>query len=99
MKQKIASSNTQQTSKKTVVFLLYCFAGAITIMGFSYTIYSLWNSVTLSVVNSAVPGAVFGIIIAFLGIRYLFAVYKLSLQLNRPDAVFSWMNYRLGSKK
>jgi len=99
MNQRIASVKTQQASKKTVLFLLYCFAGAITAMGIGYTIYSFMNHVDLLVKNNAVPGTIFGIIITFLGIRYIFAVYKLSLRLRRPDATFSWKNYRICSKK
>jgi hypothetical protein len=99
MKKTVDPRCTQQTSKKTVVFLLYSFASLIVAMGAGYTIYSLYTNVYLLVMNNAVPGAVFGIIITFLGIRYLWAVYKLSLKLDSPEAVFSWMNYRLSSKK
>ena len=66
MNQRIASAKTQQASKKTVLFLLYCFAGAITAMGIGYTIYSFMNHVDLLVKNNAVPGTIFGIIITFL---------------------------------
>lgn len=90
---------TQQTSKKMVIFLLYLFASLIAAMGVGYTVYSLYYGVDLQVMNNAVPSAVFGIIITFLGIRYLWAVYKLSLKLDSPEAVFSWMNYRHSSKE
>jgi|LAHS01.1.fsa_nt_gb hypothetical protein len=93
------SSSTDHPSKKAVTLTLYAFALAIAAMGASYTIYSLLNNVSLLVLNNEVPGALFGIIITFLGIRYVFAVYKLSLKLKDPQAVFSWKNYHLSTKK
>lgn len=85
--------------KRVVLRILYSLALAIVLMGTGYTVYCLCQHVSLLVLNASMPGAVFGIVIAFLGIRYLFAVQKLSVSLRDPKNTFSWQNYRFRTKE
>lgn len=99
MKKTLSPISSDHVSKIIVSCLLYLFAFLITLSGLIYTFICIHEQVSLYVFNHQIPGYLFGIIISFLGIRYLYAVYKLTLQLQDPQAVFSWRNYAFRSKK
>ncbi len=68
---------------------LFAFSILITAMGTGFAVYSTVKNVSLNVLTSQVPGAVFGAIIAFLGVRYLLAVRKLKAEVFKTKAEFS----------
>jgi hypothetical protein len=55
------------------------------------------NGVTLKVLNSQIPGAVFGAVIAFLGVRYLLSVRTLKNEIYNSDSSFSTSNFKKNS--
>ncbi len=78
---------------------LVAFSLLITAMGAAFAVYSVVKDVSLTVLTSQVPGAVFGAIIAFLGIRYLLAVRKLRAEVFMTTAEFSFSNFRKAPRK
>ena len=80
-------------SQKTAVGVLFFFAGLIIAMGIGFAIFGLVNHLTLAVMNTEIPSALFGIVIAFLGIRNVFAVHRLSQRITAENASFSWQNF------
>ena len=83
----------QADTEKTVALgVLYIFAVLIAVLGAGFAVYSITTGLTLRVLTSDVPGAVFGGVIAFLGIRYFLAVRKLSVRV-RDSGPFSWSNF------
>lgn len=83
-----------RSDKKILIALLYAVAIAIILMGASFGVYSAIHHVQLPVLSSSVPGVVFGLVILFLGIRYLFSLRKLRAEVYRTTSVFSWSNFQ-----
>lgn len=90
----MANANNVDTGKRVVIALLYAAAGLITLMGTAFCVYSMLNNVQLPVMQTSVPGAAFGAIIAFLGARYFMAVRKLKPSVYRVGSKFSWRNFK-----
>lgn len=72
-----------QTVKLTVpkekiirIAILIVVACAIILFGAGFGAYCALNQVSYSVLTARIPGYAFGLIIAALGIRYLFSIYK-----------------------
>ena len=80
--------------KKVSITILAAFALAILVSGAAFTIYSLLTDLTLPVFGTEMPGLVFGLIIAYLGLRYIQSVSKLKQELAQSDESFSWKNFR-----
>ena len=81
--------------KKTIaVGALFAVSGLITLAGLLLSIYSAVNQVELTVLNSRIPGSGFGLVVAFLGVRYFLAVRKLKSEVYKPTARFSWNNFK-----
>jgi hypothetical protein len=81
-------------NKVIVIWLLFATAAIITLLGLGFSIYSLLNNVEFAVLQATIPGAVFGAVIAFLGIRYLLSVRKLRTQVYGTQSQFSFNNFR-----
>ncbi len=85
-------------SKKTVVALLFVTAGAVSVSGAFFCIYSLACGISFPVFGVQMPGALFGAAVLYLGIRYLIMVFRLKQEVYKPASRFSWDNFR-GKKK
>ncbi len=83
-----------ETNKVVSIVFLSALAAAIILMGISFTVYSIAYGVSLKVLSSNLHGSVFGVIITFLGVRYLLAVNKLKSELYKNPSEFSWSNFR-----
>lgn len=83
-----------RSGKITAIFALYAVAILITLAGVAFCAYSLIFDVQLPVLQTQVPGAVFGAVIAFLGVRYVLAVGKLKAEVYKPTSRFSWRNFK-----
>lgn len=72
------------------------FLGSLVIMflGIFFSIFSLVNHISIKVLNSSVPGAIFGILVLYLGIKYYLSVTKLKEDLYKSDSKFSWSNFK-----
>lgn len=83
-----------RTGKMVVIILLYMVSALIGIMGLAFCVYSQIRDVRIAVMNSSIPGTVFGAVIAFLGVRYFLAVGKLRKEVFKRDSRFSWNNFK-----
>ena len=86
------------TEKLLPIITLYVVSIIIILIGTTFSIFSLVNNVTLPVLSSQIPGAVFGAIMIFLGLRYLLSVNKLRREVFKSTTVFSWRNFKREKK-
>ena len=80
--------------KVAIIYGLYATAVAITASGAFFCVYSYLKDITFKVINTNVSGMIFGVVVAYLGVRYFLSVQKLKAELYEPDAQFSWSNFR-----
>jgi len=78
----------------TAILALYAASILITVAGVAFCAYSLIYDVQLPMLQTNVPGAVFGAVVAFLGVRYVLAVGKLKAEVYKPTSQFSWRNFK-----
>ena len=81
-------------SKVIIVNVLYAITMIIIFLGIFFSIFSFVNHINFKVLNSSIPGAVFGVLVLYLGIRYYFSVDKLKGELIKPSSKFSWSNFK-----
>ncbi len=81
-------------NKTVSIIVLFAFSIAITLVGASFSVYSLINNVSFRVISNNVHGAIFGLVIAFLGIRYFLSVMKLKKEVYKTESQFSWSNFK-----
>jgi len=84
--------------KRTAIMTLYVASILITLAGVFFAVFSAVNGISIPVLSSEIPGAVFGVVIAFLGIRYLLSVRKLKAEVYKSTSTFSWSNFRKAKK-
>ena len=92
------SSSPVGKEKVLPIITLYVVSIVIIIIGTAFSIYSLVNGITLPVMSNQIPGAVFGAVVIFLGIRYLLSVRKLQAEVYKSTAIFSWSNFKKEKK-
>ena len=98
MKNQIGVSNNFK-QKAIIINLLYATTIIIVLLGVSFIVYSMINDVSFKVINSTVHGAVFGLVVAYLGARYFLSVTKLKAELYKTTSQFSWSNFKKEKKK
>lgn len=84
------------TDKKKVIFVsvLYVTSMIIIFLGMFFTIFSLVNNISFKILSSSVPGAIFGLLVLYLGIRYYLSVIKLKGEVFKASSKFSWNNFK-----
>jgi len=84
------------TDKRKAVTITALFVATIIIMflGLSFSIFSIVNNVTFKVLSSDMPGAVFGLLVLYLGARYFLSVKKLKAEVYKNTSQFSWSNFK-----
>jgi len=80
--------------KAVVIGILFATSAVITLLGLAFCVLSTVNHWQFMVLQFEMPGVIFGVIIAFLGVRYFLSVTKLKTQVYRSEAHFSWSNFR-----
>ena len=80
--------------KVILIAVLYAMACAIILLGVVFGVYCALNQIMLPVLTTQVPGFVFGMVIAFLGVRYLFSLQKLKAEVFKTTSRFSWSNFK-----
>ena len=91
------SQNTVTVNNKSKVIsvnFLYATTMIVIFLGIFFSIFSLVNHVNFKVLNSYVPGAVFGFLVLYLGIRYYLSVTKLKEELLKTSSKFEWSNFK-----
>ena len=81
-------------SKVIISNILFLASLLIMFLGIFFSIFSLVNHISFKVLNSSVPGAIFGILVLYLGIKYYLSVTKLKEDLYKSDSKFSWSNFK-----
>lgn len=92
------SSSPVGKEKILPIITLYIVSIAIILIGTAFSVYSLVNGITLPVLSNQIPGAVFGAVIIFLGIRYLISVRRLQTEVYKSTSSFSWSNFKKEKK-
>lgn len=87
------------SSKKVVIAVLFLVDCAIAISGAFFTVYSFINNISFKVINTQVPGILFGLVVLYFGIRYFFLLMKLKDEVYKPVNRFSWSNFKLKKKQ
>ena len=85
---------TNERKKAVAVGVLFAISAVITLLGLSFCVYSAVNQVEFMVLQNKVPGAIFGLVVTFLGVRYFLAVLKLKTEMYKTTSRFSWSNFK-----
>lgn len=82
--------------KNKVVFIMILIVISIMIIisGNLFIIFSLANNIYFTVLNSRIHGAIFGLVVIFLGVRYFLSVQKLKVEVYKNTSKFSWSNFK-----
>ncbi len=88
---------TQSKGSTLSIAALMATAVLIILAGVGFGIYALITGAVFSVMSMQIPAALFAVVVAFLGVRYLLATLKLAKKIR--DERFSWSNFRKNSAK
>jgi hypothetical protein len=80
--------------KIIIVNVLYAATMIIIFLGIFFSIFSFVNHINIKVLNSSLPGAVFGLLVLYLGIKYYLSVTKLKEELLKASSKFAWSNFK-----
>ena len=80
--------------KIIIVNVLYAATMIIIFLGTFFSIFSFVNHINIKVLNSSIPGAVFGFLVLYLGIKYYLSVTKLKEELLKASSKFAWSNFK-----
>ena len=83
-----------ETKKVVVIASLYAVTILIMALGVVFGVASFVNDISFQVMSMSVHGAVFGLVIAFLGLRYFMSVTKLKAEVYKKTSSFSWSNFK-----
>jgi hypothetical protein len=88
-------------AKNKVIIMNLLMAGTIVIMflGLFFSAFSVINDISFRVIRSNIPGAIMGMLVFYLGLRYYFLVMKLKPEIYANSSGFSWSNFKRGKKK
>lgn len=81
---------------KKVVFINLLFTISVLIMasGLFFIIFSLVNHISFQVLNAKVHGAILGLTVSYLGLRYFLSVQTLETEVYKTTSKFSWSNFK-----
>lgn len=82
-------------SKAIVINILFIISLMIIFLGLFFSFFSLVNHINFKILNTSVPGIVFGLLVLYLGIRYYLSVGKLKDELYKSSSKFSWSNFKI----
>jgi hypothetical protein len=85
--------------KKMIIGFLYLGTLTILFLGVFFSTYSILNNLTFQVLNAEVPGFVFGLLTAYLGLRYFFMVQDFKTGFYISTDRFSWSNFKRNKKR
>ena len=85
--------------KAISITLLLISALIIIFLGMFFSAFSFINNISFRVLNSQIPGVIFGLLVMYLGIRYYLSVNKLKDEVYKSTSEFSWNNFKKVKKK
>lgn len=83
------AKNNSGVASITALFIV---SSAIIILGAVFSVYSVLNNISFSVMSAKIPAVLFGAVVVFLGARYFLATIKLWSKIKGQK--FSWRNFR-----
>ena len=83
------------STKIASIIILFVTSIGIILLGAAFSVYSIVNNVSFSVMSSQIHGMVFGAVIVFLGVRYLLSVQRLKAEVYKGTSRFSWSNFKI----
>lgn len=89
----------QNRQKRIIINLLFLGTLIIMFLGVFFSTFSILNKITFQVLNATVPGFVFGLLVAYLGLRYFFLVSDFKEGFLLSQAKFSWSNFKKHKNK
>jgi hypothetical protein len=89
-------SGVSPVEKKKVVLItvLFSISAIIVLSGVFFIVFSLVNHISFTVMSSKIHGAVFGLLVAYFGVRNFLSVKKLRTEVYKNSSQFSWSNFR-----
>lgn len=66
----------------------------ILVSGLFFIVYSMYFNIKIKVLNVHVPGAIFGILVIYFGVRYLMQLLNLKKEVYKSGNQFSWSNFK-----
>ena len=93
MKNQVYEQNVEGSKVSSIIFL-YSMSIVIIILGIAFSVYSFVYDVHFTVLTSSIHGAIFGLIVVFLGTRYFISVNKLKKEVYKATSKFSLNNFR-----
>lgn len=94
MKKQSEKSKNVGLGKALSIYTLFTVSVIIALLGILFSVYSLTFNISFKVLNTSVPGIIFGLVVAYLGIRYFFLVRKLKAEVFKTGTHFSWSNFK-----
>lgn len=91
---KQTKAQTADLSKIITVNVLFFLSAGITLSGAFFIVYSLCLNLSFRVLNTDVSGAIFGLIVLYLGVRYFLMVRKLRVDVYGTTSKFNWNNLK-----
>ncbi|WP_160690467.1 hypothetical protein [Clostridium sp. C2-6-12] len=86
---------TEITKSKLIsINILFITTLIIIFLGIFFSIFSLVNNIHFQVLNSSMSGAILGLLVLYLGIKYYLSVTKLKGELFKTSVKFSWNNFK-----
>lgn len=85
---------TTDKSKIFAISALYVTASAIMISGALFSAFSIMHNITFRVLTTNVHGAIFGLVVFYLGLRYFLSIQKLKNEVYKNTSRFSWSNFK-----
>ena len=84
--------------KNVSITILFTAAMVIIFLGMFFSAFSLINNISFKVLNSRIPGVIFGLLVMYLGIRYFVSVNRLKEEVYKNTSEFSWNNFKKRKK-
>lgn len=81
-------------SKLISINILFICTLIIIFLGIFFSIFSIVNNIHFQVLNSSMSGAVLGLLVLYLGIKYYLSVTKLKGELFKASVQFSWSHFK-----
>lgn len=82
-----------ESTKVASIAVLFITSISIIVLGAAFSVYSIINNISFLVMSSQIHGMVFGVVIVFLGVRYLLSVQRLKAEVYKGTSRFSWSNF------
>ncbi len=86
-------------NKAIIMNLLTAVTVVIMFLGLFFIVFSVLNEISFKVMKADLHGAIMGMLVFYLGLRYYLMVLKLKPEIYKTSAKFSWSNFNRDKKK